>query len=87
MRLALGEYMNHFAWSQAQFAREAECSTTVISRALNGEVISRRNAEKIVAAIDRKLKAQGVKDRITVESINGLRISDYRRKKRPGQEE
>ncbi len=87
MRLTLGAYLDHFAWSQAQLAREADCSTTVVSRVLNGETISRRNAEKIVAAIDRKLKLQGVRDRITVESIEGLRIADYQRSKHKGQKE
>lgn len=82
MRLALSEYMDHFSWSQAEMAREADVSTGVIDRALKGETISRRNAKKIVTAIDRNLKLQGVRDRVTIASFNGLNVSPIRRSSR-----
>lgn len=82
MRFKLDEYLNQFAWSQAQCAREADISVSVIGRVLRGETISRRNAEKLVKAIDAKLKAQGVRERITLDSLEGLHISTLTRKRR-----
>jgi transcriptional regulator with XRE-family HTH domain len=82
MRLKLDEYLNQFSWSQAQCAREADVSVSVVGRVLKGERISRRNAEKLVKAIDAKLKSQGVHERVTLDSVDGLIISDLKRKRR-----
>jgi ribosome-binding protein aMBF1 (putative translation factor) len=82
MRFKLDEYLNQFAWSQTQCAKEADVSVSVIGRVLRGETISRRNAEKLVKAIDAKLKAQGVRERITLDSVADLHISTLTRKRR-----
>ncbi len=82
MRFTLDEYLNQFSWSQAQCAREADVSVSVVGRVLKGDTISRRNAEKLIRAIDAKLKAQGVRERVTLDSLEGLHISQLRRKRR-----
>jgi len=82
MRFTLDEYLNQFSWSQAQCAREADVSVSVVGRGLKGDTISSRNAEKLIRAIDAKLKAQGVRERVTLDSLEGLHISQLRRKRR-----
>jgi transcriptional regulator with XRE-family HTH domain len=82
MRFTLDEYLNQFSWSQAECAREADVSVSVVGRVLKGETISRRNAEKLIKAIDAKLRAQGQKEHVTLDSLEGLHISELRRKKR-----
>jgi hypothetical protein len=86
MRFTLDQYLNQFSWSQAQCAREADVSVSVVGRVLKGERISRRNAEKLIRAIDAKLKAQGQKERITLDSVEGLHISELKRKRRANSE-
>ena len=49
----LAEFLNENAWSQADLAREAGISTGSISRALKGDIITRRSANAIVSALDR----------------------------------
>jgi hypothetical protein len=41
----------------------------------------RRNAEKIIAALDRKFQAGGAKGHIVMGSIKGLQIAELQRKK------
>ncbi len=79
--MRLGEYLDRFAWSQVQLAREAGVSVQCVARALKGETITRRNAEAIIAALQRKHKAHGLKGAIMLASIKGLRISELRRKR------
>jgi hypothetical protein len=81
MRLA--DYLDMFTWSQADLAREAEVSTHCVSRAINGKRIARRNAQKIIDALNRKFAAQGAKAYIGMGSIKGLQIAELQRKK-PG---
>ena len=79
--MMLADYLNMFSWGQADLAREAEVSTHTVSRALNGEKIARRNAQKIVEALDRKFQGQGAKGHIAMGSIKGLKIAELQRKK------
>src|SRR5579859_3540697 len=79
MRLA--DFLNMFGWSQADLSREAEISTHCVSRALRGERIARRNAQKILEALNRRFQAQGGKAHIAMGSIKGLQIADLQRKK------
>lgn len=81
--LKLADFLNMFSWGQVDLAREAGVSPHCVSRALKGERIARRNALKIVEALDRKFQAQGAKGHITMGSIKGLQIAELQRKKRP----
>jgi transcriptional regulator with XRE-family HTH domain len=76
----LADYMDNFGWSQAELAREADISAQTVARALAGETLSRRNAVKIVEAIERKWQNQGLKGHITLASIKGLKVADLQRK-------
>jgi hypothetical protein len=67
--------MDSFAWSQAQLAREADVSTSVVARVLKNESISRRNAEKILAAINRKYKAMGGRDPVALSDFPDIHIT------------
>lgn len=80
--MRLSDYLDRFSWSQAQLAREAGVSPQCVARALRGETITRRNAEAIIAAIQRKYREQGLKGAITTASVKGLHISELRRTKR-----
>jgi Helix-turn-helix len=82
MRLA--DYLNGFSWSQADLAREADISVASVARAINGDAISRRNAQSIISALDKKLQAQGAKGHVTLGSVRGLHITDLKRKRRRG---
>jgi hypothetical protein len=53
----------------------------VVRRALKGEKIARRNAEKIIAALDWKFQDSGAKGHIVMGSIKGLQIAELQRKK------
>lgn len=81
MQLTLEQYLDRFAWSQAELCRQAGVSEGVVRRALNGEKIARRNAEKIVDALDRKFREKGAKGGIAMGSIKGLQIAELQRKK------
>ena len=80
MSMRLSDYLDRFAWSQAELARQAGVSPQCVARALAGQTIKRRNAEAIIAAIQRKYKEQGLKGAITLASIKGLHISELRHK-------
>ena len=82
MLMTLAEYLDKFSWSQADLAREADVSAHCVRRALAGEKIARRNAQKIVGALDRKFQTQGAKAHITMGSIKGLQIADLQRKEK-----
>lgn len=87
MQLTLEQYLDRFAWSQAELCRQAGVSEGVVRRALNGEKIARRNAEKIVEALDRKFQQKGAKGgHIAMGSIKGLQIAELQRKKSGKQE-
>ena len=79
--MTLAEYLDKFLWSQTELSRQANVSIHCIRRALAGERIARRNAEKIVSALDRKFLAQGAKGHIVMGSIKGLQIAELQRKK------
>lgn len=79
--MRLSDYLDRFSWSQAQLARAAGVSPQSVARALKGETITRRNAEAIIEALQRKFKAQGLKGAVTMASIKGLHISNLRRKR------
>ncbi len=79
--MTLAEYLDKFLWSQAELSRQANVSIHCIRRALAGDKITRRNAEKIVGALDRKFQAQGAKGHIVMGSIKGLQIAELHRKK------
>lgn len=79
MRLA--DYLNMFAWSQADLAREAGVSTHCVSRAINGKRIARRNAAKMLEALNRRFAEQGGNAYITMASIKGLQIAELTHKK------
>lgn len=81
MQLTLSEHLDRFSWSQAELSRQAEVSEHCVRRALAGERIARRNAEKIITALDRRFQAQGAKAHITMGSIKGLQIAELQRKK------
>ena len=81
MQLTLEQYLNRFAWSQAELCRQADVSEGVVRRALNGETIARRNAEKIINALDRKFREKGAQGHIVMGSIKGLQIAELQRKK------
>ncbi len=78
--MKLADYLNMFSWSQADLARAAEVSTHCVSRAINGKPIARRNAQKILEALNRQFQAQGAKAYIGMGSIKGLQIADLQRK-------
>jgi hypothetical protein len=82
MRLA--DYLNGFSWSQADLARAADISVASVARALNGDAISRRNAQAIITALDKKLQAQGAKGHVTLGSVRGLHVTDLKRRRRRG---
>lgn len=73
--MTLIEYLDRFWWTQTQLANEAHVSTHTISRAVCGETISRRNAIKIVEALERKLQSQGTNVHLDVSSIKGLQVA------------
>lgn len=78
--MKLADYLDMFLWSQADLAREADISTHCVSRAINGKRIARRNAQKILEALNRQFQAQGGKAFIGMASIKGLQIADLQRK-------
>jgi ribosome-binding protein aMBF1 (putative translation factor) len=80
MPLTLAQYLDRFSWSQRELARQAKVSPHCIRRALAGETIARRNADKIVEALDLKFQKQGAKAHITLGSIHGLKIASLTRK-------
>lgn len=83
MRLTLDKYLDQLSWSQADLARQAEVSVSVVRRVLNGEAISRRNAKKIVQALDQNLHAQGEESQhMTLASIEGIHITELHRKRK-----
>lgn len=57
--MRLNEYLDMYSWSQADLAREASISVQSVARALEGDTITRRNANSIVAAIDTRWSKQG----------------------------
>jgi hypothetical protein len=61
----------------------AGVSEHCVRRALKGETIARRNAEKIIAALDRRFQQQGAKGHIAMGSIKGLKIAELLRKPPP----
>jgi transcriptional regulator with XRE-family HTH domain len=77
--MKLADYLNNYGWSQADLAREADISPQTVARALAGETLSRRNAAKIVDALDRKWQTHA-KGHLTLASIRGLKVTDLRRK-------
>ena len=80
MQMTLAEYLDKFSWSQAELSRQAGVSVHCVQRALAGEKIARRNAEKIVVALDRKFQQQGPRGHIVMGSIKGLQIAELQRK-------
>lgn len=80
MQMNLAQYLDKFSWSQVDLAREAGISVHCVRRALAGERIARRNAQKIVEALDRKFQTQGPKGHIAMGSIKGLQIAELKRK-------
>ncbi len=82
--MKLADYLDMFSWSQADLARESDVSTHCVSRAINGKRIARRNAQKILEALNQQFQTQGGKAHISMISIKGLQIADLQRKK-PGQ--
>ncbi len=87
--MRLSEYLDKYAWSQAELARRAGISTQSVARALSGEAISRRNAEAIAGAISAREKTLGAKNNITASDIHGLHITRLKRKRpkaKPGEE-
>jgi len=81
VQLTLEQYLNRLSWSQAELCRQADVSEGVVRRALKGEKIARRNAEKIIAALDWKFQASGAKGHIVMGNIKGLQIAELQRKK------
>lgn len=87
MRLPLDKYLDQLSWSQADLARQAEISVSVVRRVLNGEAISRRNAKKIVQALDENLHAQGEgNEHMTLANVEGIQISELHRKPKEQEE-
>lgn len=80
--MKLSDYLDSYSWSQADLADKAQISSGSVSRALAGEPIVRRNASKIVKALDREHRDQGGVGHITLRDIKGLRITKLKRKKR-----
>lgn len=78
--MKLADYLDMFSWSQADLAREADVSTHCVSRAINGKTIARRNAQKILEALNRQFQAQGGKAFIGMGSIKGLQIAALQHK-------
>lgn len=79
--MKLIDYLNQHSWSKADLARNADVSIGTVTKALSGEPIARRNAAKIIAALQsehERLKQPGI---ITLASIRGLKISDVKRHK------
>lgn len=76
------DYLNAYSWSQAELARRAEIAPSTVARALAGNAIARRNADKIVAALDAKHLEQGARGHIVLASVRGLHITEVRRKKK-----
>jgi Bacterial regulatory proteins, lacI family len=85
--MTLADYLDMFSWGQADLARAADVSAHTVSRALKGEKIARRNAQKIAEALSLQLEAQGGKGHIGLASIKGLKVADLQRKKhkKPGE--
>jgi transcriptional regulator with XRE-family HTH domain len=77
--MKLADYLNNYGWSQADLAREADISPQTVARALAGETLSRRNAAKIVEALDRKWQTHA-KGHLTLASIRGLKVTELTRK-------
>jgi len=82
--MRLSEYLDKYAWSQAELARRAGISTQSVARALSGQAISRRNAEAIVAVINQHEKVLGSKTAVTLADVRGLHITKLQRKKPRG---
>ena len=73
----LSDYLDMLAWSQADLAREAGISKSTVTRVLNGETISRRNAKAIIDAIN-----HATNGKLQVADIRGLRITPIHRSKK-----
>lgn len=73
----LSDYLDMLAWSQADLAREAGISKSTVTRVLNGDTISRRNAKAILDAIN-----NATKSKLQVSDIRGLRITPIHRNKK-----
>ncbi len=82
MDMKLSDYLDRFSWSQAELSRQASISIQSVARALKGETITRRNADAIIDALQRKHKELGLKGAITRASVKDLRITPLRRKSR-----
>jgi|SRR5579871_750585 len=79
MRMRLRDYLDFFSWSQAKLSKEAGVSPQCIARALDGKAITRRNADAIMAAIQRKCRELGLREGISMASIEGLVVSELTR--------
>jgi len=65
----LEDYRLECDWSRSEMARQASMDYITLNRALNGETISSRSAEKIARAISRKLDRS-----IHWQQIEGLNV-------------
>lgn len=81
--MTLADYLDMFSWGQADLARAADISPHTVSRALTGEKIARRNAQKIAEALTFELQAQGGQGQIRISGIKGLKVADLQRKQKP----
>jgi transcriptional regulator with XRE-family HTH domain len=88
--MRLSEYLDRYAWSQAEFARQAGISTQSVSRALSGHAVSRRSAEAIIVIINAQEKMLGTRRPVLLTDIQDLHITGLQRRKKvqqpqPGQ--
>lgn len=69
--MRLTDYLDRYSWSQSDLAREAGISVQSVKRALDGESITRRNANAIVTAIDLQWAKQGGNGHVVLTSQRG----------------
>jgi len=67
--MRLLDCLDRLAWSQAELARRAGIATITVHRALNGKVLTRAMAVKIVNAV-----SEGLGEKIEPGDIEDLKI-------------
>jgi hypothetical protein len=67
--MTLDDYRIACDWSRKEMARQASMDYVTLNRAISGEMISTRSAEKLASAISRKLGRS-----IRWQDIEGLNV-------------
>lgn len=75
--MKLSEYLNKLFWSQSELARRAEISLPTVKKAIDGKVITRASALRIVKTVG---DAFGTEMR--AEDFDGMKVESLTVKKR-----